>query len=288
VIESYSSQGGAPILFDSTGVRLATPIVRQKPDFTGPDGGNDTFLGFTLASAGISGSNGELSTTIAACQNNPSYPNFFGTSAATPHVASIAALMLQANSTLTPSQIYAALRSSALPMGTTPNYTSGYGFVQADAAFALVPPGAPTISTSASSVVVGSSATITWSSINATSCSASGSWSGSLATSGSKTVTPSAVGTAAFTLTCANVSGSSAASSVRVTAAPAAAAAPQSVTTAAAPQSSSGGGGSFGLGMLLGLGAISLVRVRRTRLHNAHRFSSRRSSMSALGFHDHK
>jgi hypothetical protein len=288
VPESYSSQGGAPVLFDTTGARLATPVVRQKPDFTGPDGGNDTFLGFTLASAGISGSNGELTTTIAACQNNPSYPNFFGTSAATPHVASIAALMLQANSALTPTQIYTALRSSALPMGVTAgfNFTSGFGFVQADAAFALIPPGAPTMSTSASSVVLGSPATITWSSINATSCSASGSWSGSLATSGSKTVTPSAVGTAAYTLTCANASGSSAASSVSVTAA--AAAAPQSVATAAAPQSSSGGGGSFGLGMLLGLGAIGLVRVRRTRLHNAHRFSSRRSSMSALGFHDHE
>jgi MYXO-CTERM domain-containing protein len=98
-------------------------------------------------------------------------------------------------------------------------------------------------------------------------------------------VTPSAVGTAAYTLTCANASGSSAASSVSVTAA--AAAAPQSVTTAAAPQSSSGGGGSCGLGTLLGLGAIGLVRVRRTRLHNAHRFSSRRSSMPVLGFHDH-
>jgi len=288
VPESYSSQGGAPVLFDTTGARLATPVVRQKPDFTGPDGGNDTFLGFTLASAGISGSNGELSTTIAACQNNPSYPNFFGTSAATPHVAGIAALMLQANSALTPTQIYTALRSSALPMGGAAgfNFASGFGFVQADAAFALIPPGAPTMSTSASSVVLGSPATITWSSINATSCSASGSWSGSLATGGSKTVTPSAVGTAAYALTCANASGSSAASSVSVTAA--AAAAPQSVTTAAAPQSSSGGGGSCGLGMLLGLGAIGLVRVRRSRLHTAHRFSSRRSSMSALGFHDHK
>jgi hypothetical protein len=275
------------MLFDTTGARLATPVVRQKPDFTGPDGGNDTFLGFTLASAGISGSNGELSTTIAACQNNPSYPNFFGTSAATPHVAGIAALMLQANSALSPTQIYTALRSSALPMGATAgfNFTSGFGFVQADAAFALIPPGAPTMSTSASSVVLGSPATITWSSINATSCSASGSWSGSLATSGSKTVTPSAVGTAAYALKCANASGSSAASSVSVTAA--AAAAPQSVTTAAAPQSSSGGGGCCGLGMLLGLGAIGLVRVRRTRLQNAHRFSSRRSSMPALGFHDH-
>ncbi len=51
-LESYSSEGGAPILFDVTGTRLAAPVVRQKPDFVGPDGVNDTFLGFTLASAG--------------------------------------------------------------------------------------------------------------------------------------------------------------------------------------------------------------------------------------------
>jgi hypothetical protein len=217
-IESYSSQGGAPILFSSTGARLATPILRQKPDVTGPDGGNDTFLGFTLASAGITGANGLLSTSIVACQNNPNYPNFFGTSAATPHVASIAALMLQANSTLTPSQIYTALRSSALPMATpTPNDTSGYGFVQADAAFALIPPGAPTISASASSVTVGSSVTITWSSINASSCTASGSWSGALAINGSKVVTPTTAGTATYTLACANSAGTSAAGSANVT-----------------------------------------------------------------------
>ena len=30
--------GGAPILFDTSGTRLATPVVRQKPDFVGPDG----------------------------------------------------------------------------------------------------------------------------------------------------------------------------------------------------------------------------------------------------------
>ncbi len=136
-LEYFSAAGGSPILFDSAGNRLATPVVRQKPDFVGPNGGNDTFLGFTLTAS-------QVVTNITDCQNNTSYPNFFGTSAATPHVASIAALMLEANPAVTPAQIYQALRSSALPMGTaSPNFDSGYGFVQADAAFALIPKAAP-------------------------------------------------------------------------------------------------------------------------------------------------
>jgi subtilisin family serine protease len=136
-LEYFSAEGGSPILFDSAGNRLATPVVRQKPDFVGPNGVNDTFLGFTLAAS-------QVVTNIAGCENNTSYPSFFGTSAATPHVASIAALMLEANPAVTPAQIYQALRTSALPMGAvSPNFDSGYGFVQADAAFALMPKAAP-------------------------------------------------------------------------------------------------------------------------------------------------
>src|SRR6202522_3028548 len=168
-LETYSSEGGAPILFDSAGTRLTTPVVRQKPDFVGPDGVNNTFLGFTLASDGLTG--GLLNTSNSSCQNDPNYPNFFGTSAATPHAASIAALMLQANPALTPTQIYQALRSSALAMNSpSPSFESGYGFVQADAAFALLPqvaPPPPTLTLAASSIVSGSSTTITWSSANA-------------------------------------------------------------------------------------------------------------------------
>jgi hypothetical protein len=249
VIEPYSSEGGAPILFDSTGARLATPIVRQKPNVTGPDGGNDTFLGFTLASDGITGANGELTTTITACQNDPKYPNFFGTSAATPHVAGIAALMLQANSALTPTQIYTALQNSTLPMGGAAgfNYTSGFGFVQATAAFALIPPAAPTLTASAASVVKGTSATLTWSSVNASGCTASGGWSGALASSGSQVVTPTAVGTATYTLTCSNAAGVSAAASV-------------AITVTAAPSSGGGGGGSTGWPALLGLAGLVVAR----------------------------
>jgi hypothetical protein len=251
-LELFSSEGGAPILFDATGARLATPVVRQKPDFVGPDGGNDTFLGFTLANDGITG--GLLDTTITGCQNNPSYPNFLGTSAATPHVASIAALMLQANPAVTPTQIYQALRSSALPMASlSPNFESGYGFVQADAAFALMPqvvPAAPTLSLAAASMVVGNSTTITWSSVNATGCTATGSWSGKLAASGSQSVKPTAAGTDTYTLICANAAGSSAPSSANL-------------TVTAAPSS---GGGALDILTLLGLAGIGVARILRLRL----------------------
>ncbi|HSY95972.1 MAG TPA: S8 family serine peptidase, partial [Steroidobacteraceae bacterium] len=230
-LEGYSSEGGTPILFDTAGTRLAAPVVRQKPDFVGPDGGNDTFLGFTLASQKITDN-----STITGCQNDSAYPNFFGTSAATPHVAGIAALMRQANPALTPMEIIQALHTSALPMATpSPNFQSGYGFVQANAAFALIPeivPAAPTLTLASSSLVVGSSTTITWSEVNATGCTASGTWSGTMATSGTQTVTPTAAGTVAYTLTCSNAGGASAPSSVTLT-----------VTAAAAPPASHGGGG---------------------------------------------
>ncbi len=219
VVEGFTSQGGAPILFNTAGTRLTTPIVRIKPDFVGPDGGNETFLGFTLADAGITGSNGLLNTSISECQNVPAYPNFFGTSAATPHAASIAALMQETNARVTPTQIYSALRGSALPMsGGTPNFNSGYGFIQADASLPLIPPGAPSLMLGATTVGVGHTTTISWTSNNATGCTASGAWSGALHNSGSETITATAAGAKTYTLSCSNTAGTSQATSVMLTA----------------------------------------------------------------------
>jgi hypothetical protein len=153
VLESFSSQGGAPILFDTSGNRLASPVVRVKPDIVGPDGVNTTFFGYPLSDSGQSDT-----STVTQCQNNADYPSYFGTSAATPHPAGVAALMLQANAALTPTQIYSALRSSASPMGATvPNDSSGWGFVQADMALAAAGgPGSSSGSSSSSSSSSGS------------------------------------------------------------------------------------------------------------------------------------
>jgi hypothetical protein len=257
VLENFSSAGGDPILFDVNGVPLATPVIRQKPDFVGPDGGNNTFLGFTIAGTGFTDD-----STVPQCANNASFPNFFGTSAAAPHVASIAALFLQANPSLTPSQIYSALQQTAAPIGATPtagnpNFAAGYGFVLANKAANMIPavvPAAPTLTLGATSIVTGSSTTLTWSSANNQGCTASGSWTGALASTGSQNVSPTAVGTDTYTLVCTNALGTSLPTSVTL-----------SVTAAAPPPNSGGGGGgSLGVAMLLGLFALYLERAQRS------------------------
>jgi hypothetical protein len=254
-LENFSSAGGDPILFDVTGKPQAA-VFRQKPDFVGPDGGNDTFLGFTLG-AGTDTSN------VTGCMNNANFPNFFGTSAAAPHVASIAALLLQADPALTPAEIYSLLQQSGAAMGVTPNptagtfnFAAGYGFVQADVAATKTPgtlPAAPVLTLGSSSITVGSSTTLTWTSANNQGCTASGSWTGAMAPTGSQTVTPTAVGTDTYTLLCTNNTGASPAASIMLS------------VTAAAPASSGGGGGAVGVATLLGLLGMCLEKVRRSR-----------------------
>ncbi|MGN6733433.1 MAG: Calx-beta domain-containing protein, partial [Candidatus Binatia bacterium] len=74
--------------------------------------------------------------------NGNGFPNFFGTSAAAPHAAGVAALLLQAKPGSTPLQIYAALENTAIDMGAPGfDYDSGFGLVQADTALAASPLG---------------------------------------------------------------------------------------------------------------------------------------------------
>jgi hypothetical protein len=196
-LEAFSSAGGDPILFDSSGTRLAVPLVRQKPAFTAPDGINTSFFAVSLADTGF-----EDTSSVAQCANNATYLNFFGTSAATPHAAGIAALALQSIPSLTPSQVVGALQASAAPMsGATPNFDSGYGFLQASALTS------PVVWFPGSTVSVGNATTLAWLALESTSCNASGAWNGPQASAGELTVTPSATGSSTYTLTCAGPAG---------------------------------------------------------------------------------
>jgi hypothetical protein len=116
VLESFSSAGGITTLFDSNGDPLAVPEVRLKPEIVAVDGVNTTFF--------FNDSHG-----------NDGVPDFFGTSAAAPHAAAVAALLLQFDPSLAPDDVYSALEATALDMGSPGvDFDSGYGLIQADAA----------------------------------------------------------------------------------------------------------------------------------------------------------
>ena len=85
------------------------------------------------------------------------------------------------------------------------------------------PPPAPAVAIVASpaAVQLGSASTISWSSSNATSCTASGAWTGAKATSGTEGATPQAAGDASYSLTCTGDGGTaSSATTVTVSAGP--------------------------------------------------------------------
>src|ERR1700688_4131430 len=64
------------------------------------------------------------------------------------------------------------------------------------------PPATVSVVVKPTTISLGQSAVVTWTSNTGTSCTASGGWSGTLAASGSQTVTPTATGTDTFTLNC--------------------------------------------------------------------------------------
>jgi hypothetical protein len=67
--------------------------------------------------------------------NFGNYQYFFGTSMAAPHVAGAAALLTGAMPDLTPAQIEEAFQNTALPIGSVPNDTYGYGLLDVEAAY---------------------------------------------------------------------------------------------------------------------------------------------------------
>ena len=106
--ESFSAAGPGELLYGPQGGRFAHPKWLDKVNVSGPDGQTTT---------------------------DPLVSPFFGTSAATPAVAAAAALMLQADPSLTSAQIKSILETSATAFGASDQ--AGAGLVQTQAAVAL-------------------------------------------------------------------------------------------------------------------------------------------------------
>ncbi|MEP7110456.1 MAG: S8 family serine peptidase [Ferruginibacter sp.] len=132
-VASFSSRGGTFTLQNNTF------ITRNKPELIGPNGVNTTVnLGGTPFNDGDTD------------------PNFFGTSAAAPHVAAVGALLIQGRkkynlqTTVSPSEIRQQLQSSAGKFSYLPgnfSFEGGYGYVQADSAVGQIANARPIIST---------------------------------------------------------------------------------------------------------------------------------------------
>lgn len=93
-VEPFSSLGGQmPFYFDGAGAPLpGAPVTRFKPDIAAPDGTNTTFFGQDIS------------------LDTDTFPNFFGTSAAAPHAAAVAALLVEAKPWLTVDRLVDTMR----------------------------------------------------------------------------------------------------------------------------------------------------------------------------------
>ena len=115
--ESFTSKGTPTYLFGPLGAPLAAPVVRLKPDFTSIDFVSTTFFGGNATP-------------------DPADGLFFsGTSAAAPNAAAVAALLWQAQPTLTQAQLNDRLKATATDL-LTPGYDAltGAGLINAYAA----------------------------------------------------------------------------------------------------------------------------------------------------------
>jgi hypothetical protein len=112
--EDFTSPGPTEIYFDAMGNSLSLPEIRQQPRIAAADGANVSKNMSFFASPDVIDTDDD--------------PNFYGTSAAAPHAAAVAALVLQAHGgrhSVTPAQMTSVLERSTFPHDLDPNYVSG-------------------------------------------------------------------------------------------------------------------------------------------------------------------
>jgi len=115
VLSEFSSFGGTPIFFDSNGQRQE-PEYRPQPRFIAPQNGDTSFFAPVKIDTGYPFPQ-YLEDNKGGNDPDKDYlQNFSGTSAATPNVGAVAALLLELNRELTPAEIYEHLAISALPL----------------------------------------------------------------------------------------------------------------------------------------------------------------------------
>jgi hypothetical protein len=108
-IEPYTSPGPVVIYLDQNGNRLTTPELRIKPEVAGVDGVGTTFFGGPYESNQFA---------------------FFGTSAAAPHIAGVAALLVQAAGgpgSIDPGAVKNVLAETAPARDIDPLFALGFG-----------------------------------------------------------------------------------------------------------------------------------------------------------------
>jgi hypothetical protein len=152
----------------------------------------------------VSGSSVTFTVTVAGTGSTaPSGTVMFLDGTATLGTATLSG----GKATYTTSSLSTGANSVTASYGGDSNYEGS-----TSAALAITATAAPapkvTISVSPTSITVGQSATVTWSSTNATACTASSAWSGAQATSGALSVTPTAAGSLSYALTCNGAGGS--------------------------------------------------------------------------------
>jgi hypothetical protein len=111
VPEAFTSPGPSTIYFDKNNKRFRHPQIRQKPDVAAMDGANTTFF------------------TSDSSVDPDTFPNFFGTSAAAPHAAAIAALVLDAAGgpgKVKPNKMREILQDSAFRHDLDPFFSTGF------------------------------------------------------------------------------------------------------------------------------------------------------------------